>query len=130
MRSRVSRKVLGRATVVAAVAAVGLAAVGSGPVAARPAQPGGPRVDVAAAYEVYDARSRDEVNAVAASGAAVDAVEHGVVEITATPGEVARIRALGFEVRALAAPQRAPGLTAGPQRDFPSRDTAYHNYTE
>ena len=126
MRSRVSRKAFTRATVLAAVAAVGLAGSGSVPVSAQPAQPGTPRGDASAAYEVYDARSRDQVAAVAASGASVDAVEHGVVEITATTSEVARIRALGFEVRAL------PKATSGGAQtlDFPSRDAAFHNYAE
>ncbi|MDP9815331.1 hypothetical protein J3R04_001301 [Spirilliplanes yamanashiensis] len=118
----------------AAVAAVGLTAVGSAPVAAQPAQPGAPRGDASAAYEVYDARTRDQVNAVAASGAAIDAVEHGVVEITATSAEVAKIRALGFEVRALPAAghgQKAPSADRAPStRDFPSRDAAFHNYAE
>jgi carboxypeptidase T len=130
MRSRVSRKALSRATVLAAVAAVGLVAVGSAPVAAQAAQPGGPRGDASAAYEVYDARTAAQVNAVASSGASIDAVEHGVVEITATASEVARIRALGFEVKALpSAAQQVPGV-GRPQMDFPSRDTAYHNYAE
>ncbi len=132
MRSRVSRTTLHRAAVLTAAAAVALTAVGSAPVAAQPAQPGAPRGDAAAAYEVLDARSAAQVNAVASTGAAVDAVEHGVVEITATAAEVTKIRALGFKVQALpehdahAAPSR--GTVAG--RDFPSRDSAYHNYAE
>jgi hypothetical protein len=67
-----------------------------------------------------------DVNNVAATGAAVDSVEHGKVYITATPAEAAAIRKLGFTL--VEEPKVQEG---GPQTfDFPGADSAYHNYAE
>ncbi len=92
--------------------------------AAAPAANGG-----SAAYEVIGPDSFAEVNAVAATGAAVDGVEHGRVHITATRAEVRQIRRLGFQVVAV------PQDTASSEGDigvlaFPPSDSGYHDYNE
>ncbi|HSK91593.1 MAG TPA: M14 family zinc carboxypeptidase, partial [Euzebyales bacterium] len=72
-------------------------------------------------------RTFDDRNAVAATGAAIDASEHGRLEITATKAEVAAVEALGFEVTPLAQPAPAPDAQA---QDFPPSDAGYHDYAE
>ncbi|GLW28168.1 carboxypeptidase T [Actinoplanes regularis] len=97
----------------AAFAAVILALIASEPAAAA--------VDEAesAAYEVYDVRTAAQRNAIARTGAAIDSVEHAVVQITATPAEVRRLQRQGFTVELV-----------NRVLDFPSADSAYHNYAE
>ncbi|GIE91673.1 carboxypeptidase T [Actinoplanes regularis] len=97
----------------AAFAAVILALIASEPAAAA--------VDEAesAAYEVYDVRTAAQRNAIARTGAAIDSVEHAVVQITATPAEVRRLQRQGFTVEPV-----------NRVLDFPSADSAYHNYAE
>ena len=67
-------------------------------------------------------------NAVAKTGAVINSVDHGgLLNVTATPAEVARIKALGLSVDTeskLAAPQDVTPL------DFPPADSGYHNYAE
>ncbi len=66
-------------------------------------------------------------NAVARTGAAINSVEHGALNVTATPAEVARIRALGLTVESGPAMARETGATP---LDFPPSDSGYHNYAE
>jgi carboxypeptidase T len=67
-------------------------------------------------------------NAVAKTGAVINSVDHGgALNVTATPEEAARIKALGLTVdteKPLATQQ-----DVSPQ-DFPPADSGYHNYAE
>jgi hypothetical protein len=96
---------------------------------APPAAAAAPGRNTAAAYQVIGPDSFADVNAIAATGAAVDGVEHGRVQITAIPAEVAAIRALGFEVFEIPQPLPVdPGLA--PPMAFPPSDSGYHDYAE
>jgi hypothetical protein len=66
-------------------------------------------------------------NAIAKTGAAINSAEHGALNVTATPAEVARIKALGLTVDAEKATPAAQDVTP---MDFPSADSNYHNYAE
>ena len=77
----------------------------------HPAADGG-----SAAYQVIGPDSFADVNAIAATGAAVDGVEHGRVHITATRAEVRQIRALGFQVEAVPQPDVAAEATSASSR--------------
>ncbi len=115
-----------RSTLAAAAAAILVVAVA--PVTASAAQAPESR---SAAYQVIGPDTFEDVNAIAATGAAVDGVEHGRVLITAIPAEVRAIRALGFEVNAI--PQPAAAKTSGgaiTPLAFPPSDSGYHDYAE
>jgi hypothetical protein len=115
-----------RVTGLVAAATAGLALIAAATTAAPPATAVA-RAETAGQYEVYDVRTLAQRNAIASTGAAIDGVQHAVVEITATGSEVRALRALGFTVRAI------PAATVGAEvstLDFPSRDAAYHNYAE
>ncbi|HEU5470429.1 MAG TPA: M14 family metallopeptidase [Actinophytocola sp.] len=88
-----------------------------------------PDVPTFAEYRVENVKTAEQRSAIARTGASVDAVEHGGLNITATPAEVARIRALGYQVerQELLAPPSAGDVTP---LDFPSADARYHNYAE
>jgi carboxypeptidase T len=103
-----------------AVPALGLPVFAAGPATAEP------RAEQSAQYEVYDARTLENRDQIARTGAAIDDVEHSVVTVTATGSEVKALRALGFPVR----PVPAPAGDGVSTLDFPSRDAAYHNYAE
>jgi hypothetical protein len=64
---------------------------------------------------------------VAGTGAAIENVDHGVLTIRATGAELKALRALGFTVEKV--PEQLPE-SAPSALDFPSRDAAYHNYSE
>jgi carboxypeptidase T len=119
----------GRTFTIGAAVAVALAMTPSTSPAAAPS--GAADRQTSAAYVVVGAKTFDHVNAVAQTGAAVDFIEHGRVYITAVPGEVKAIRALGFTVEAAPAPPSrvAPGQE-GPQLAFPPQDSNYHDYNE
>ncbi|SDI71700.1 Putative Ig domain-containing protein [Actinokineospora alba] len=83
-------------------------------------------------YHVANVRTAQQRTAIAKTGAAVNGTEDSRLLITATPSEVAKIRAQGFTVEAEAAPvtiQQESTSEAAPQ-DFPSSDSGYHNYSE
>jgi hypothetical protein len=90
-----------------------------------------------AQYQIFGPKTWQEANSVAATGAAVDYVEHGRLFVTATAAEVTAIQKLGFRVE-LVPPTGlqagAEGARAGTDdvtiQDFPSADAAYHNYAE
>jgi carboxypeptidase T len=113
-----------RATVlVAAAAAIGLVLTAD----PAPSATAGPRAESSARYEVYDARTLAQRNLIAGTGAAIEGVEHSIVTVTATQSEVKALRALGFPVKPV--PVDAPSEDVS-TLDFPSRDSAYHNYAE
>jgi carboxypeptidase T len=116
-----------RAIGLVAAATAGLAMIAASAVNAPAATAVPVTTDTAAQYEVYDVRTLAQRNVIASTGAAIDGIEHAVVEITATGREVKALRALGFEVKPAAVAVPSAGVSAF---DFPSRDAAYHNYAE
>ena len=113
-----------RATVLVA-AAIGLALTATAAAQPATAQPG---ADRSAQYEVYDATGLAHRNVIARTGAAIDDVGDGVVAITATASEVRSLRRLGYTVKPVA--DQLPDPPGAAVFDFPSRDAAYHNYSE
>ncbi|GIF65371.1 hypothetical protein Ais01nite_34060 [Asanoa ishikariensis] len=115
-------------TALVSTAIVGLLVASANPVSAKPA-PGGPRAVVApsAEYRVLGPKTLAERNAVARTGAAIDYVEHGVLNVTATAVEAAAIGRLGFKLERVTAPAASGGPTA---LAFPPADSNYHDYAE
>ncbi|WP_433046120.1 M14 family zinc carboxypeptidase [Dactylosporangium sp. CS-033363] len=93
----------------------------AGPAAADTAETASP-------YLVDAVTTLEQRNRIAAGGASIDGIEHGVADISATPSEVAALRRQGFTVTKALRPA-TPGGPATVQ-DFPSADSAYHNYAE
>ena len=115
-----------RTLTVATVAGVVLALLpGVSPAAPVP----GP-TPTSAQYQVLGPEGFDDVNAIAQTGASVDGIEHGRVQITATATEVKMIRALGFRVELVSSPQEAPIDGGDAQLAFPPADAGYHDYGE
>jgi carboxypeptidase T len=83
-----------------------------------------------AQYLVTGPHTLADRNAVAATGAAIDLIEHGKIYVTATRSETKQIEKLGFGL------EKQPDVTATDSAvdavplDFPSADSAYHNYAE
>jgi len=94
-----------------------------------PADPRGDAVRSAFPFQVIGPRTWNDVNAIAQTVAAVDGVEHGRVQITAT-AEVRKIRALGFRVELV--PDAPNAATEGgiSVEAFPPADANYHDYGE
>ncbi|HEX6360041.1 M14 family metallopeptidase [Actinophytocola sp.] len=86
-----------------------------------------PQGRATAEYLVPGADTAKERNAVAATGAVVNSFEHGSLNITATPEEIAQIRELGLEPEQQDA---MPQANDASPLDFPSADSNYHNFTE
>jgi hypothetical protein len=88
----------------------------------------------AKAYRV-EARTVIDRSAIAATGAAINEVDHGSVAVTATRREIRKIRRLGFRARRLRVrgvanpPRKRRGLRAYAS-GFPAADSAYHDYAE
>ncbi|MEU7870413.1 M14 family zinc carboxypeptidase [Dactylosporangium sp. NPDC049140] len=98
-----------------------LVVAGAGPAAAD-------TTETASPYLVSAVTTLEQRNRIAASGASIDGIEDGVADISATPSEVTLLRQQGFAVtKAL-----RPASPIGPPtvQDFPSADSAYHNYAE
>jgi hypothetical protein len=70
-------------------------------------------------YHVPGVATREQRSAIADTGAAIDAVGAGWVDISAAPEQLRRVAALGFTARQLPQPL-----------DFPPFDSAYHTYAE
>ncbi|MGQ0840671.1 M14 family metallopeptidase [Actinokineospora sp.] len=85
-----------------------------------------------AEYHVLGVKTSQQRSAVAATGAAINGTEDSRVMITATPAEVAKIRAQGYKVEAeaVASPSAAGARGAISPADFPGADSNYHNYAE
>jgi hypothetical protein len=115
------------AAVVVAITALAVALTPSA-APARPFPTAEPRPT--AAYQVFGPETFDDVNAIAQTGAAVDGVEHGRVQITATAAEATRIRALGFRVELVPQPDASLDAIIEPQPAFPPSDSGYHDYPE
>jgi len=86
-----------------------------------------PQGRASAEYVVSGAKTDKAVNAVAATGAAVNSFEHGLLNITATPEEIAEIEQLGYQTERQDGMPRTQDATP---LDFPSADSNYHNYAE
>lgn len=85
--------------------------------------------DPAAEYVVSGVRGAEERSKVAATGAALNSVEHGELYITATPDEVGQIQQLGYQVKPAQHDQHETDGLPG-VNDFPPADSNYHNYSE
>ncbi|MEU4774759.1 M14 family metallopeptidase [Micromonospora sp. NPDC023644] len=124
---------LRRRLAVAVAAGFGLLTVAAAPATARPAPD---RADSAAAsYRVLGPRTVDDRTAVAGTGAAIDFVEHGVLNVSATPAEAAAITRLGFRLEAVPAPSADDHGHSHAEGDvgtaaFPPADSNYHDYAE
>ncbi|MFH8365897.1 M14 family metallopeptidase [Streptomyces sp. NPDC018031] len=124
-----------RATALAALLSLALAA----PIAAQADDSGSPDRTApapAAAEEIprqYEVTGRTTVaqrTAIAATGVSVDEVHGRSLVVTADRRQARSLRALGYDLTALAAPpDRSDGRSIGPY-DFPSADSRYHNYAE
>jgi hypothetical protein len=126
MGSRVNARK--RAKLLIGVAAVIAVVVAGAPAGAEPRP--NPTGATSAQYQVVGPKTWAETNSVAATGAAIDAIEHGKVYVTATPAEVVAIQKLGFTLEALPAPDAGTGTDGAAVNDFPPSDSNYHNYTE
>ncbi|GGK21524.1 carboxypeptidase T [Pilimelia terevasa] len=104
--------------------ALGGLAAGVAPVSAGPVHV--PRS--AQSYVVGGAQTLADRDAVAATGAAIDSIEHGQIYVSATLTEAAAIRRLGLAVSPVAPPaeQGLDALLAG----FPANMQKYHDYDE
>jgi hypothetical protein len=117
--SRKVRSVLIATLLAAAVSLTGATTAGAD---LEPTPLDGPSAE----YIVSGPKTWNDSNAVAATGASVDFVEHGRLNITATRSEVRAIEKLGFTVTAVPAPPKGRAGTL----DFPGADSGYHNYAE
>ncbi|GIF51287.1 zinc carboxypeptidase [Asanoa ferruginea] len=122
---------LGRRRTLAALvgtAVVGLLVASANPVAAKPPPGGDAAAPASAEYRVLGPKTLADRNAVAGTGASIDYVEHGVLNVTATGAEASAIQRLGFTLEKAAAP---PAVSGGPTAQaFPPADSAYHDYAE
>ncbi|MGW2402360.1 M14 family metallopeptidase [Kitasatospora sp. NPDC001664] len=71
-------------------------------------------------------------SAIAATGVSIDEVDARSVVVSATKGEAARLRTMGWKLTALPGQesQQLPGAKDITINDFPSKDSMYHNYAE
>jgi len=116
-------------SIVAVAAAVVVLATPS----VAPAGPALARDDFSApvAAQVIGPRTFADVNAIAQTGASVDGIEHGRVQITATAAEIRQIRALGFRVDLIPPPPKnSAGDGIAAPNLFPPADANYHDYPE
>jgi carboxypeptidase T len=110
------------------IAAVTIVAATMAPTAASAAPDRVPTdTRTSAEYQVVGPKTFDDVNAIAATGAAVNGIEHGRVLVTATPAEIQAIRSLGFTVHEIPLPITSGGATT---LAFPAQDSGYHDYAE
>ncbi|CRK56036.1 Carboxypeptidase T [Alloactinosynnema sp. L-07] len=119
-----------RAAILAgAIAATALVvSMGSNPAIGAKANPQNERAT--AEYHVTGVKNAQDRTAIAKTGAAINGTEDSRLLITATPGEVAKIRAQGFAVEADAVAAVQGTQSANGIYDFPSADSGFHNYSE
>lgn len=70
-------------------------------------------------YRVENVRTQAQRAAVAKTGAAIVAVDHGTVTVTASRSDLRKLRRAGFKV-----------VSSARTSDFPAADAAFHNYAE
>ncbi len=104
-----------------------LISAGPTPATARPAGPGQTATETVSSYQVFGVRTLAQRDAIAGAGVGIDAIEHGVADITATPSEVRRLRGKGFVVNPVPTQVSIEDVTIN---GFPSRDSRYHDYAE
>ncbi|MFG2824073.1 M14 family metallopeptidase [Kitasatospora sp. NPDC048365] len=80
-------------------------------------------------YAVDGPSTVAERTAVAATGASIDEVDARSLVVSANAAELLRLRALGWRLTELPGPEQNAQLGPG-INDFPSKDSAYHNYAE
>ncbi|MDI1462818.1 M14 family metallopeptidase [Catellatospora sp. KI3] len=114
-----------RLTVLVSAAALLGALVLTGPADGAPFT--GEAISSSAQYLVNGPKTFADRDAIARTGAAIDAIADGKIEITATAAEAKAIKALGFTLTSLAAQPTAPDAQA---QAFPSADSNYHDYNE
>ena len=84
-----------------------------------------------AQYQVLGPETFDDVNAIARTGASVDGIEHGRVQITATASEVrSRSRRSASRSTLVPSPSAAGAGGRRAQLAFPPADAGYHDYAE
>ncbi|WP_460365952.1 M14 family zinc carboxypeptidase [Actinocorallia lasiicapitis] len=84
-------------------------------------------------YKVQGPRTVAQRTEIVRTGAAIDGVLADHVVVTASPAEIAAIKRLGYAVTALPGPgpdAGGPSPSGVSTFDFPSADSAYHNYGE
>ncbi|WP_399928878.1 M14 family metallopeptidase [Streptomyces kanamyceticus] len=81
-------------------------------------------------YEIPLADDRAARTALARTGVAIDEVDTRAVVVSADGREAARLRAAGYELKALAGPPKRTDGKAVEPKDFPPADARYHNYAE
>jgi carboxypeptidase T len=86
-----------------------------------------PQGRASAEYVVSGAKTDKAVNAIAATGAAINSFEHGLLNVTATPDEISQVEQLGYQAERQDA---MPAVEDATPLDFPSADSNYHNYAE
>jgi carboxypeptidase T len=97
-------------------------------VAAAPAAAASQKVRTYRVSEVRDLLDRSKVTV---AGAAIVEVDHAEVVVTANRRTARRLRRAGFTVESMAAVRKRLMRRAGARAaDFPSADSAYHNYAE
>ncbi len=90
----------------------------------------GTPAQASAEYHVTGVRTVEQRSAISATGAAINSVEDSRLLVTATPAEVATMRAQGFTVVAETAPPVSSTHSEHGIQDFPVGDAGYHNYAE
>ncbi|TQK52186.1 carboxypeptidase T [Streptomyces sp. SLBN-118] len=81
-------------------------------------------------YEIDIHADKVTRTALARTGVTIDDSDGHVVIVSADPTEAARLRSLGYKLRAVGkVPDRRDGTAVRPM-DFPSADSKYHNYAE
>ncbi|MGA4850991.1 M14 family metallopeptidase [Streptomyces sp. G5(2025)] len=86
--------------------------------------------DTTRQYEIPLADDRAARTALARTGVTIDEVDARAVVVSADDREAARLRAAGYELKALAGPPKRTNGQAVEPRDFPPADAKYHNYAE
>ncbi|HEY0346314.1 MAG TPA: M14 family metallopeptidase [Solirubrobacteraceae bacterium] len=83
-------------------------------------------------YVVDGVRTSLDRAAVAATGAAIVQADHGSVVVSASRGDLRRLRGLRYRIKRLAARDEARALPGAPSAaaDFPPGDSGYHTYAE
>ncbi|WP_328300529.1 M14 family metallopeptidase [Streptomyces sp. NBC_00435] len=124
-----------RAAVTAALLALALGAPAYGLSASAtppPAPSTATQDEAIVQYEIQGPATAAERTALLRTGASIDEVDARSVVVSADTMQARSLRALGYELTALAGPpdrSDGRGVTAG-VNDFPSKDALYHNYAE